>query len=241
VAFTGGAVLPSGQALQGIVQVDIPKSAKNHKYEYDYAYCGWITVTGIDANGDAASDNFKVHLMVLKGKEGGEPCGFWGENEGAANTLHWANFGLSENGYALYRNELRIADLGSGEHEYTDPVTSSATFEYKLGVKIGGSEIMIGPISVGGAHTPAVFSLSQNNPNPAGDRTSISYTVAEAGNVTIGVFNAAGMLVKTLVNEYTTPGIYTVNWDNMALSNGVYFYRLSAGDITMTKKMVVLK
>jgi hypothetical protein len=88
---------------------------------------------------------------------------------------------------------------------------------------------------------PLSFSLSQSNPNPARNNTSISYTVPLAGNVTIGVYNSAGMLVKTLVNEHRAPGFYTVNWDNVALSNGVYFYRLTAGDVCMTRKMVVLK
>ena len=108
------------------------------------------------------------------------------------------------------------------------------------GATAGGSEVMLGRRAVEG-HTPGVFSLGQNHPNPVGDHTSIRYNVAEASNVSIGVYNSAGMLVKNLVNEYRTPGIYTVNWNNVDLSNGVYFYRMNAGDFSATHKMVVMK
>jgi hypothetical protein len=234
-------VLPSGEGFMGIVEIAIPKDAKHWKHDYDYAYCGMITVSGMDQDGEWVSDAFKVRLMVLKGKDGGDPCGFWGEVGAASNELHWSDFGLGEEGYAIYRNEVKLADLPSGEHDYIDPVASNSAYEYELGVKVGGSEIMIGPIVVGGTRVPTVFSLSQNYPNPVGDNTSIRYTVGNASNVTIGVYNSAGMLVSTLVNEHKTPGIYTVSWDNVDLSNGVYFYRMNANDFSMTRKMVVLR
>jgi hypothetical protein len=153
-------------------------------------------------------------------------------------VIHWSNLGIGEEGYALYRDGVKLADFVQ-EFEYTDRVATSNAHEYKLGVKVGGSEVMIGPITVG--HRPSVFSLGQNHPNPVSDHTSIRYTIAEASDVSIGVYNSAGMLVKNLVNEYRTPGIYTVNWDNVDLSNGVYFYRMNAGDFNMTHKMVVMK
>jgi hypothetical protein len=230
--------LMTGAGTYGIVSVNIPFFAKHWHQQYDFGYCATVTVEYEDRLGIPDSDEFDVYLRVLK-SHGGMNCGFWGENEAGANVIHWNDLGLGEAGYALYRNGLKLADL-SGVYEYTDPVGTDAAHEYSLGVNIGGSEVMIGPISVGG-HRPSVFSMSQNYPNPVTDHTSIRYTIAEASNVSIGVYNSAGMLVKNLVNEYRTPGVYSVNWDNVDLSNGVYFYRMNAGDFNMTHKMVVMK
>jgi hypothetical protein len=234
----GKTLLQSGEGTYGIVTVNIPFYAKHWHQQYDFGYCGDVTVAFEDRLGESWSDGFDIYLKVLK-SHGGASCGFWGESGAGANTIHWSDLGLGEAGYALYRNGLKLADL-SGVYEYTDPVGTDAAHEYSLGVNIGGSEVMIGPITVGG-HRPSVFSLSQNYPNPVTDHTSIRYTIAEASNVSIGVYNSAGMLVKNLVNEYRTPGVYSVNWDNVDLSNGVYFYRMNAGDFNMTHKMVVMK
>lgn len=207
----GKTMLQSGEGAYGIVTVNIPFFAKHWHQQYDFGYCGDVTVTYEDRLGLSYSDGFDVYLKVLK-SHGGMNCGFWGENEAGANVIHWNDLGLGEAGYALYRNGLKLADL-SGVYEYTDPVGTDAAHEYSLGVNIGGSEVMIGPISVGG-HRPSVFSMSQNYPNPVTDHTSIRYTIAEASNVSIGVYNSAGMLVKNLVNEYRTPGVYSVNWED---------------------------
>jgi hypothetical protein len=234
----GKDLLASGEGTYGLVTVNIPFYAKHWHQQYDFGYCAEVTVEYEDMFGYTYSDMFDVYLMVLK-SHGGMNCGFWGENVGNSNVIHWGNLGIGEEGYALYRDGIKLADFVE-EYEYADNVATSNACEYSLGVKVGGSEVMIGPITVGGRR-PSVFSLGQNHPNPVSDHTSIRYTIAEASDVSIGVYNSAGMLVKNLVNEYRTPGVYTVSWDNVDLSNGVYFYRMNAGDFNMTHKMVVMK
>ncbi|MFQ5906336.1 MAG: T9SS type A sorting domain-containing protein [bacterium] len=89
--------------------------------------------------------------------------------------------------------------------------------------------------------TPAVSALFQNHPNPFGQRTSIKYAVAAAGPVNIGVYDHAGVLLKTLVNSHRAPGVYTVAWEEMDLPSGVYFCRLEAGEFASTRKMVSVR
>ncbi len=90
------------------------------------------------------------------------------------------------------------------------------------------------------------FSLSQNYPNPFNPQTTIEYSLAEGCHVMLKIYNIAGQLVKTLINEYQQAGSYTIIWygDNDAgedVARGLYFYQLQAGDFVSTKKMVVLK
>jgi len=94
--------------------------------------------------------------------------------------------------------------------------------------------------------TQAKFGLSQNYPNPFNPETTIEYDIEKDCDVTLKIYNLAGQLVKTLVNEYQTSGHYTIIWygDTDAggeIASGVYFYRIKAGDKAAIKKMVVLK
>jgi len=90
------------------------------------------------------------------------------------------------------------------------------------------------------------FSLSQNQPNPFNPTTTIAFGVARGGRVTLRVYDVAGRLIKTLVDDERIPGAYKSTWDGRNndgrhVSSGVYFYRLVAGGETRVKKMVVLK
>jgi hypothetical protein len=196
--------------------------------------------------GDSVSDGFKIELRVLKAIGGGPLSGFWGEEKGDQNLLHWSELGLLESGYCLYRNDLKVADLGEGVYEYADRGVTRSASEYKLGVKVGGSEIMIGPIYVGGSRLPTVFSLSQNHPNPLAGRTSISYQIPEAGHVSLSIYDISGRLVRTLEDDDKVAGYYTIEWDGrddlgVDAANGVYFYRLTSGDFEKNMKMVLLR
>ncbi len=102
---------------------------------------------------------------------------------------------------------------------------------------------------VGAAETP-VFrnTLSQNHPNPFNPTTTIRYSIARPGHVSLRIYNVAGQLVKTLVNEKQLPqaGGFTIRWDGRnnkgsRVSSGVYFYQLKTDSFTSAKKMVLLQ
>jgi hypothetical protein len=89
-------------------------------------------------------------------------------------------------------------------------------------------------------------SLAQNYPNPFNPSTTIKYSVRERGHVSLKIYNVAGHLVRTLVSGEMKPGVYSETWNGlsnagMPVSSGVYFYKLTARNFSMTKKMVILK
>ncbi len=89
---------------------------------------------------------------------------------------------------------------------------------------------------------PEVFTLEQNYPNPFNPTTSISFYLPTDEFVTLKIFNILGQEVKTLIkNEYLESDYYEVDFDASVLSSGVYFYKLDAGDLSKTKKMMLLK
>ena len=99
------------------------------------------------------------------------------------------------------------------------------------------------------ASLPKAFCLSQNRPNPFNPSTTIYYSIPDGlaqVPVKLIIYNLRGQLVRILVEDTQQPGNYSVNWDGMDIngskvSNGVYFYRLNAGDFICTRKMVLLK
>ena len=97
--------------------------------------------------------------------------------------------------------------------------------------------------------TPLNFSLSQNYPNPFNPVTKINYIVPQAiseqlstqQNVILKVFDVLGREAATLVNETKQAGTYEVIFDASNFSSGIYYYQITSGNFTDTKKMVVLK
>ena len=85
------------------------------------------------------------------------------------------------------------------------------------------------------------FSLEQNYPNPFNSLTHIRYTIPQSGNVSLKVFGMLGNAIATLVNEYQTLGEYDVLFKHNDLSSGIYFYTLTSGNFTSTKKLILLK
>jgi hypothetical protein len=88
---------------------------------------------------------------------------------------------------------------------------------------------------------PGNFKLGQNFPNPFNPVTQINYSVPYYDFVTIKVYNLIGQEVKTLFEGYRQRGNYTLTFDGSMLSSGMYLYKMTAGDFTDTKKILLLK
>jgi hypothetical protein len=98
--------------------------------------------------------------------------------------------------------------------------------------------IGITPIST---NVPDKFSLGQNYPNPFNPTTNIEFQIPKSGLVNLTIYDALGRKVETLVNQNLCAGTYKADLDASNLVSGIYFYRLSAGDFSETKKMILLK
>jgi len=93
---------------------------------------------------------------------------------------------------------------------------------------------------------PVDFALRQNYPNPFNPTTSIGFQVPAPSNVRLVVYNVLGRSVKTLLDKEFPRGTYTVTWDGTDESgrpaaSGVYLYRLESADVSLSRKMVLLK
>lgn len=88
---------------------------------------------------------------------------------------------------------------------------------------------------------PDKYSLGQNYPNPFNPATKIDFTISKNDFVSIKVYDISGKEITTLVNSQLNKGSYTVDFDATNISTGVYFYKITSGSFTETKKMLLIK
>jgi len=88
---------------------------------------------------------------------------------------------------------------------------------------------------------PQQFALQQNYPNPFNPSTTIRYGLPNRSHVQLTVFNALGQPVAQLVNGEEDAGFHEVRFDGRNLSSGVYYYRLRAGDLLESKRLLLLR
>ncbi|MGD8781730.1 MAG: T9SS type A sorting domain-containing protein [Ignavibacteria bacterium] len=92
----------------------------------------------------------------------------------------------------------------------------------------------------------ADFVLHQNYPNPFNPSTKIKFAIPQdvkygASTTKLIVYDILGREIKTLLNKVMQPGTYEIEFDGSDLPSGIYFYKLSSGNFTETKKMILMK
>ena len=158
-----------------------------------------------------------------------------------------SKFGLSSSGEQVWLENPSAIVIDT----ITFPAMPIATTSYGR-LPDGGETKQIFTIITRGASTGATdvgddinsileYKLSQNYPNPFNPSTTIEFIIAKTGLVTIKVFNILGSEVATLVNEVKNSGTHFINFNGSELSNGVYFYKLTADGFSATKKFVLMK
>jgi photosystem II stability/assembly factor-like uncharacterized protein len=100
-----------------------------------------------------------------------------------------------------------------------------------------------GTVGLSGNQTivPEKYSLYQNYPNPFNPSTSIKFDIPESDKVRLVIFDMTGKEIGELVNEKLEAGTYEYNFDASSLSSGVYFYRLESGNLSFSKRMMLIK
>jgi hypothetical protein len=193
----------------------------------------------------------------------GAPVGLAGERSVAPFGLEltWEpNVESDFLSYALYRGLTEDFVPGAGnlvaqldDTEYFDGEWNWGGYYYKLSAfDINGNEspfALFSPDNVTGDETPtapAASFLAQNFPNPFNPTTKIAFGLAAPANVSLRIYDAAGRLVRVLVDEARPAGNYSELWDGLdsrgaAVASGIYFYRLTAGSFTETRKMALLR
>ena len=92
-------------------------------------------------------------------------------------------------------------------------------------------------------HNPHIerIVLFNNYPNPFNPRTTIYYSLPKSGKVQLSIYDLKGYEVARLIDGEQPAGYRQVTWDASEVASGIYFYRLTAGDFVLTRKMVLLK
>jgi hypothetical protein len=88
---------------------------------------------------------------------------------------------------------------------------------------------------------PSEYYLSQNHPNPFRGKTIIKYCVPEEIRVKLEIFDDEKEKIKTLVDEVKEPGTYQVEFKPNGFTDGIYLCELTAGNVMLTRKMVLMK
>lgn len=103
------------------------------------------------------------------------------------------------------------------------------------------SDCVVGVEEENTTQIPTEYMLEQNYPNPFNPSTTISFRLPEQSQVVLKIYDALGREVTTLVNDEMKAGSYNVQWTATDFASGIYFYRLSAGKFSQTKKLMLLK
>lgn len=88
---------------------------------------------------------------------------------------------------------------------------------------------------------PVKFNVEQNYPNPFNPSTTIRYSLPEAGHVTLRLYNLLGQEIMTLVDQIQEPGFKSVTFEVSGVASGMYYYRIEANGMVVTKKLIVAK
>jgi len=145
--------------------------------------------------------------------------------------------------YTDYSTVNSTAASGMTWGYYTDntsgcSMTGGASIVNRPNVCITGTVLGVNNIS---SAVPNRYSLSQNYPNPFNPVSRINFAIPKQGLVSLKVFDVLGREVRTLVNEVKAPGTYSVDFNGVDLSSGVYFYRLESNGFTDIKRMMLIK
>jgi hypothetical protein len=117
----------------------------------------------------------------------------------------------------------------------------AGTFNGEQDVYYGKISTLIGTAVEEDPAVPTVHALLQNYPNPFNPTTTISMRIAEAGLVTLRIYDVLGREVAALVNERLEAGEHTRTWDATGQASGVYYYRLQTGDFVETMKLILAR
>ncbi|MBD3169379.1 MAG: DNRLRE domain-containing protein [candidate division Zixibacteria bacterium] len=128
---------------------------------------------------------------------------------------------------------------------YPSTIYDSSYFNFNVIAPLGGSadqwKLYGWFEGDSGESLPARFALDKNYPNPFNAATNIAFSLDRAGKVDLDVYNILGQRVESLVDGFMEAGEHDITWNASEYASGVYFYRLSNGEKTVTKRMSLLK
>jgi len=139
----------------------------------------------------------------------------------------WPTTGIDPSSYTI-GTEYAITGVGS---QYMD--------DYQL--LVGYASDINDNVAICDDCTPEAFALDKAYPNPFNPSTTIQFSIVDASDFEISVYNITGQRVDVLSSGYAEPGVYKQVWNAADFTSGVYFIRLIAGANIATQKVVLIK
>ncbi|MBN2426571.1 MAG: lamin tail domain-containing protein [Calditrichaceae bacterium] len=174
----------------------------------------------------------------------------WADDSPESGVLH-LKFGLSKNGEAIGltdRDGITVIDSISFGPQLPDTsqgriTDGSQTWEFFYPSSPGDDNENGVVVSISYDNNPVAthYELSQNYPNPFNPTTSIGFSIINNGKVLLEVYDITGQKVATLCNQFMKAGKAKISWNASGLASGLYFYKITAGDFSAVKKMMLLK
>ena len=126
-------------------------------------------------------------------------------------------------------------------YSYIDFINETGNYFYRLKQVDYDGSFEYSNIILVYINSPSRFSLSQNFPNPFNNSTNISYQIPNDELVSLKVYDVLGNEVKNIMTKNQKAGYYIIKFSASDLSSGIYFYTLTAGEHSSTKKLILLK
>jgi len=141
------------------------------------------------------------------------------------------------------QKEMAKAEKEIGEDHYDKAIEhyKKAWEHAQTAMKKAPEPEVVGKLVSSTGVDPEGFSLLRNHPNPFNPVTTITYNLPQAGEVRLTLYTITGQRVAILVSGRQEVGHHEVVWDGSGFSNGIYFYRLEAGEAVETEQMLLLK
>ena len=189
------------------------------------SFAGALSVAAADLDLDDDIDVFSAATNANKIS--------WWENDGYL-PIQWIKHDLISNYYEAWP----VFGIDFDNDGDTDILTAAATSRK---ITLLENTTITGIEENHDRVIPDIISLFQNYPNPFNPDTRISFQISETGFITLKVFDILGNELATLLSEEKSAGRYELNYNGSGLPSGIYFYRLTTGNIIITKKMMLIK
>jgi hypothetical protein len=253
-----GTTVPASPTLVGTLRFTITNSSANHNVAWYAPFSAVTTVAGGNVTMTWSSPNngpLPVQLTTFSASA----------NQSSGNVmLKWAtasetnNYGFevqkaatnSSSAYATIANSF-VAGHGTTvdahSYSYTDANASGAPFYRLKQTDLDGTIHYSDGVqattvtSVEERPLPTSYAMEQNYPNPFNPSTTIDFALPKDSHVTLKIYNAVGQEVATLLDGIRPAGYHSISFNAMKLSSGLYFYRLTAGQSTFLRKMMLVK
>lgn len=188
----------------------------------DYATAMALTNSGIYLTGGSTGSGTNIDYATVK-------FNFSGNIQWAIRYNYSSFNGIDEAKNIIVDPNGNIFIAGVSESTYHDNQHCVIKYSDVTGIT---------PIT---GEMPKEYNLSQNYPNPFNPSTKIRFSLPQSADVKLTVFDITGKVVAELANGNFNAGTYEADWNAAMLSSGTYFYRLTAGRYTETKKMILVK